>query len=209
MPWGRSTGRRAIRPTAGPRPCRTPGAKTIGFVDPLGLSRVGSASSRYGLYGGTSQRLTGNSIYGGSQFSARPLGRTFGVGSRVTAGLRYNHTQLAMAADDMMPGMPGYRDRLLGVPPGGGGGSKPLLGNNPKPAKNRVNTDLPGGKSILKSIFRHLTRGQKKTFSKMPDGGIRMRAPDGTQMRFHPSGNIRIDLPGRGPKGIETIHPLP
>lgn len=40
----------------------------------------------------------------------------------------------------------------------------------------------------------------------MPNGGERERAPDGTQIRRNPDGTTRIDVPGRGPHGLEVIH---
>lgn len=37
-------------------------------------------------------------------------------------------------------------------------------------------------------------------------GGEGFRADDGTRLRIKPDGTARVDAPGRGPKGQETIH---
>jgi hypothetical protein len=84
-------------------------------------------------------------------------------------------------------------------------GEAPLLGRNPRITEGRVNTDLPGGRAVGKSIFRNLTKGEAVTSSEMQNGGIRRTAPDGTQIRMNPDGSTRVDVP-RGPKGKETIH---
>lgn len=86
--------------------------------------------------------------------------------------------------------------------------NKPLLGRNPRPpAKKRVNTGLDGGLATAKSIFRRLTKNQNVENDTTKKGGLRRGADDGTTLRF-PEGNSgpRIDIPGRGPKGRETIH---
>ena len=90
---------------------------------------------------------------------------------------------------------------------GGGGGAKPLLGQNPSYTKNRTNTDLTGDRSTAKSISRNQTRGHKIEQIEMPNGGTRRTAPDGSQIRINPDGTNRLDLPGRGPRpNGETIH---
>jgi len=87
------------------------------------------------------------------------------------------------------------------------GETKPLLGQNPRATNNRTNTDLPGGRSTAKSIFRNLTRGQKITEDLTPNKSVMRRAEDGARIRFNGDGSTRLDLPGRGtrPNG-ETIH---
>ena len=73
-------------------------------------------------------------------------------------------------------------------------------GSNP-----RVNTDLPGGRAVAKSIFRHVTKGQEISQEALQNGGVRRTAADGTQIRMNQNGTTRLDLPNRGPAG-ETIH---
>ncbi|KQY91781.1 hypothetical protein ASD21_15840, partial [Caulobacter sp. Root1455] len=88
--------------------------------------------------------------------------------------------------------------------------SKPLLGRNPQAGGSRTNTDLPGGRSTAKSIFRNQTRGQSVSQQQLGNGGVRRSAPDGKQIRMNPNGSTRVDLPGRGPaKNGETIHVEP
>jgi hypothetical protein len=65
-------------------------------------------------------------------------------------------------------------------------------------------TDLPGGRVVAKSIFRHLSRGQPITQVPLGNGGIRRFAPDGLQIRMNPDGSTRLDLPWP-----ETIHFTP
>ncbi|MFZ9936118.1 MAG: hypothetical protein ACO3JG_03570, partial [Luteolibacter sp.] len=90
------------------------------------------------------------------------------------------------------------------------GGAKPLLGKNPTLGKNgnRINTELDGGTASAKSIFRNQAKGQKVTQHPLsPKGGVRRVAEDGTQIRMPNNGKgARIDLPGRGSAGRETIH---
>jgi len=86
------------------------------------------------------------------------------------------------------------------------GTTRPLLGHNPRSGNGRTNTDLPGGRAAAKSIFSNLTRGQPISQQPLGNGGVRRTAPDGTQIRLNADGTTRIDLPGRGPQGRETIH---
>ncbi len=80
------------------------------------------------------------------------------------------------------------------------------VGKNVEDTGKRANSDLPGGKATAKSIFKNKTKGQQVEQSKMKDGGVRRSTKDGTNIRFHPNGNIRLDLPkGDNPKP-ETIH---
>ena len=89
-------------------------------------------------------------------------------------------------------------------------GPKPLLGKNPTLGKNgnRINTEHEGGTASAKSVFRNQTRGQKVSQHPLsPKGGVRRVAEDGTQIRMPNNGKgARIDLPGRGSTGHETIH---
>ena len=73
---------------------------------------------------------------------------------------------------------------------------------------SRTNTDLPGGKATVKSIFRNQTKGQKVEPFTPDSGGIGRRAENGAQIRFKHDGSVSLDLPGRGPNppGTETIH---
>jgi uncharacterized protein RhaS with RHS repeats len=91
-------------------------------------------------------------------------------------------------------------------------GNKPLLGRNPVQGSGsnpRVNTDLPGGRPVGKSIFRNAAKGQAVDQTKLGNGGVRRTLPDGTQIRMNPDGSTRVDLPGRGPTGNETVHIAP
>ena len=85
-------------------------------------------------------------------------------------------------------------------------GEDNLEGDNARDGGNRTNTDLPGGRDAAEGKFEELTKGQPTTKHPMPNGGERERAPDGTQIRRNPDGTTRIDVPGRGPHGLETIH---
>jgi RHS repeat-associated protein len=85
-------------------------------------------------------------------------------------------------------------------------GSRPLLERNPRAGTGRVNTELPGGRPTARSIFRNQSKGQNVTTHQLGNGGVRMRADDGTQIRMNPDGSTRVDLPDRGPLGTETIH---
>ena len=82
-----------------------------------------------------------------------------------------------------------------------------LLGRNLRINKGRALTDLPGGRATAKSIFRNLTKGKKVTEGR-GKGGDLQRYTDGRiiQIRMNPDGTTRIDLIGRGPTGLETIH---
>ncbi len=92
-------------------------------------------------------------------------------------------------------------------------GTKPLLGKSPVLGKNknRINTKLEGGTATAKSIFRNQTKGQKVAQEALgPKGGIRRFTDDGTAIRLpNNGGGARIDLPGRGSAGRETIHFTP
>jgi hypothetical protein len=72
----------------------------------------------------------------------------------------------------------------------------------------RTLTDLKPthDRATAKSIFRSQTKGQRVYQEKMPNGTIRRWSDDGTQIRMNPDGSTRLDLPGRGPAGNETIH---
>jgi len=91
-------------------------------------------------------------------------------------------------------------------------GNKPLLGRNPVKgggSNPRVNTDLTGGRPVGKSIFRNAAKGKSVIQEKLGNGGVRRTLPDGTQIRMNPDGSTRVDLPGRGPTGNETVHISP
>ena len=81
-----------------------------------------------------------------------------------------------------------------------------LEGENARDGGNRTNTDLPGGRQAAEEKFKELTKGQSTTKHPMANGGEREVAPDGTQIRRNPDGTTRVDVPGRGPYGRETIH---
>jgi RHS repeat-associated protein len=82
--------------------------------------------------------------------------------------------------------------------------SEPLVGNNPREAKGRTNTDLPGGQDAAKDTFGQLTQGQKVVTD--PTTGHQVAA-DGTRLRLNPDGTARVDVPKSAtrPKN-ETIH---
>lgn len=83
-----------------------------------------------------------------------------------------------------------------------------LLGKNPKKHKTRINTDLPGGKAVAKSIFRHYTKRKKvKQFSK--GNTIRRFTPDGRyQIRYtrRKDGTLKINLDFKRGGIYEDIH---
>jgi len=40
----------------------------------------------------------------------------------------------------------------------------------------------------------------------MKNGGTRVFTDDGIQIRINPDGAARVEIPGRGPQGQETVH---
>ncbi|MGH6795392.1 MAG: hypothetical protein ACREDH_09400, partial [Methylocella sp.] len=82
-----------------------------------------------------------------------------------------------------------------------------LIGNNPKPAGSRFNTDMPGGLEEAETLFGSVTQGQTVKTEITDEGVTRMTADDGTQLRINADGSIRIDRPV-SIEGIyrETIH---
>jgi len=88
--------------------------------------------------------------------------------------------------------------------PSGSGSSEPLVGQNPREAKGRTNTDLKGGHSAASEKFAEITKGQSVVVD--PKSGHRVAA-DGTRLRLNPDGTARVDIPksGNRPKH-ETIH---
>jgi RHS repeat-associated protein len=79
-----------------------------------------------------------------------------------------------------------------------------LVGNNPRDAKGRTNTDLPGGHEAAKDTFGKLTSGQDVAVD--PKTGHQVAA-DGTRLRLNPDGTARVDVPSSqtNPKR-ETVH---
>lgn len=97
-------------------------------------------------------------------------------------------------------GKPGRGAKLLEE----AGGGLRLIGRNARVTRSRVNTDLAGGRSTAKSIFRNRTRGQRVVDKPLGNGGVRRTAEDGTSIRLNPDGSARIDV--RHPAGRETVH---
>jgi RHS repeat-associated protein len=85
------------------------------------------------------------------------------------------------------------------------GVEEPLIGKNPRIASSRMNTDLPGGRPVAKSIFRAMTRDVVVTDQQSSNGMVRRTGSNGVQIRFNPDGTTRLDAP-RGPLGRETVH---
>ena len=82
--------------------------------------------------------------------------------------------------------------------------TQPLVGNNPKEAGSRTNTDLPGGHSAAEKTFGEQTAGQQTRTD--PKTGHQV-SEDGSRLRKNPDGTARVDLPNRGAKpNGETIH---
>jgi len=84
----------------------------------------------------------------------------------------------------------------------------PTLGQNPKNdvPKGQTNTDLSGGKSTGKSIFKNQTKGQKVTQQTTKDGKTIRTSEDGSKIRFDPAKDkTNVELPNRG-IGKENIH---
>ncbi len=79
-----------------------------------------------------------------------------------------------------------------------------LVGNNPRDAKGRTNTDLPGGHEAAKDTFGKLTSGQDVAVD--PKTGHQVAA-DGTRLRLNSDGTARVDVPSSqtNPKR-ETVH---
>jgi RHS repeat-associated protein len=82
--------------------------------------------------------------------------------------------------------------------------SDPLVGNNPRDANGRTNTDLPGGHGAATDTFGQLTQGQgvradPRTGQPVSETGIRLR--------LNPDGTARVDVPKSAtrPKH-ETVH---
>ncbi|HSB45199.1 MAG TPA: hypothetical protein VLD60_09315, partial [Nitrospira sp.] len=88
--------------------------------------------------------------------------------------------------------------------PGSSSSGEPLVGNNPREAKGRTNTDLPGGHKAATDKFGELIKGQKVTVD--PKTGHQVAA-DGTRLRLNPDGTARVDIPksNNRPKN-ETVH---
>ncbi len=91
------------------------------------------------------------------------------------------------------------------------GGGRPLLGQNPSRlgqslrTGSRVNTRLSAGRGTARSIFRNQVQGPIQQ-APLQNGGVRRWGANGVQIRMNPNGTTRVDLPGRGPTGMETIH---
>lgn len=49
-------------------------------------------------------------------------------------------------------------------------------------------------------------RGKPVREESMKNGGTRVFTDDGIQIRILPDGRARVDIPGRGPQGQETVH---
>jgi hypothetical protein len=82
--------------------------------------------------------------------------------------------------------------------------AQPLVGNNPKEAGSRTNTDLPGGHTAAGKTFGEQTAGQQTKTD--PKTGHQV-SEDGSRLRKNPDGTARVDLPNRGTKpNGETIH---
>jgi RHS repeat-associated protein len=76
------------------------------------------------------------------------------------------------------------------------------VGMNPRGGGGRINTDLPGGRSAAKSLFRNMSEGPVEQ-APLGNGGIRRWDSSGVQIRMNRDGTTRVDLPGTPP---ETIH---
>ena len=82
--------------------------------------------------------------------------------------------------------------------------ARPLVGNNPREAGTRTNTDLPGGHDAARDTFADQTAGQNVATD--PKTGHQV-SDDGSRLRLYPDGTARVDLPNRGPKpNGETVH---
>ncbi len=83
-------------------------------------------------------------------------------------------------------------------------GEAPLVGSNPRDAKGRTNTDLPGGHAEAKKTFDVLTQSQDVKTD--PNTGHQV-SPDGTRLRLNSDGTARVDIPASDsrPKR-ETVH---
>jgi RHS repeat-associated protein len=66
------------------------------------------------------------------------------------------------------------------------------VGNNPREANGRTNTDLPGGHDAAKATFDQQTKGQKIVID--PKTGHQV-AENGTRLRLNPDGSARVDIP--------------
>ena len=79
-----------------------------------------------------------------------------------------------------------------------------LVGNNPREAKGRVNTDLPGGHDEAKATFGKQTEGQQVKTDSATGHQV---SEDGTRLRLNPDGTARVDIPASAtrPKH-ETVH---
>src|SRR5687768_8795618 len=75
-----------------------------------------------------------------------------------------------------------------------------LLGRNAQFTRRGVMTDLPGGAATAKSVFRHLTKGQRVK----PLDTRRFTLDNRYQIRYGPDG-VRIDILHRNGR-VETIH---
>jgi hypothetical protein len=76
-----------------------------------------------------------------------------------------------------------------------------LIGNNARPERGRVKTDLPGVNPTPDELFDRLTGGQSTT---LPDGS--RLGPNGVRLRPDTGNGPRIDIPANGDRTHETIH---
>jgi hypothetical protein len=76
-----------------------------------------------------------------------------------------------------------------------------LIGNNPREAGNRSNTDMPGVNPTPEELFDKLTGGRSET---LPDGT--RKGPNNVRLRPDVGEGPRLNIPANGKKPHETIH---
>ncbi|MDY7094570.1 MAG: RHS repeat-associated core domain-containing protein, partial [Acidobacteriota bacterium] len=202
------------------------GSNPLRYVDPSGrvIASSYNLASAFRSAVALAPKAGPPAVFAASYGATRAVASNLEAGPGITVDDVFQEMFLTALGDteivDPSETMGGVSSEDLGGTPLAAGGSsgggddggdgedsnRPLLGQNPRFSNTRTNTDLPGGRAAARSIFRNQTRGQPIESQPMSNGGVRQRAPDGTQLRMNPDGSTRLDLPGRGPVGRETIH---
>ncbi|TEA83588.1 type IV secretion protein Rhs [Bacillus thuringiensis F14-1] len=83
-----------------------------------------------------------------------------------------------------------------------------LLGKNARAHKSRINKDLPGGKAVAKSIFRHYTKGQKVINHRKGNSVRRHTKDNRIQIRMvkRKDGTWKVNLDIKRKRIYEDIH---
>ena len=83
-----------------------------------------------------------------------------------------------------------------------------VIRKNARAHKSRINTDLPGGKAVAKSIFRHYTKGQKVINHRKGNSVRRHTKDNRIQIRMvkRKDGTWKVNLDIKRKRIYEDIH---